>query len=230
MSRGTIRDSRDGSGYLISPNLCLGTNTTHVDNNDEGNPNMIVSPFVNVTSEVLTKIFVDCNDPPVVHLPPGPNFYPWALGHVCSRWRKTLWNSPEVWRNIEIRGDLSRHDTYNGDVLNEILTHINGSVFLSVRYYDTSGVSDVVLSFIHRFKSIELYFISPESLSTLLEMSRGPLTHLESLDVTLGGLFPESLRVPSGFKNICGHLPSFQELRINGFASPPHFPTSHLHS
>lgn len=74
-----------------------------------------ISSLKMILSEILGKIFMYCcyRRPPSpwdcfpgnsdVELPPGKSGYPWTLGHVCSHWRDSLWNTPSIWNRIVIQ-------------------------------------------------------------------------------------------------------------------------------
>lgn len=172
--------------------------------------------------EVLTEIFTLYGSlTPTVYVPPMRDLYPWRLGHVCSRWREILWNSPEIWSNIEIRNPHRVHEIRVEEILNEIFSHTSGLVSLCIFsfYYSPSRIRDLILPFIPRLKAISILFLATGLLRMLLELPSGSLNHLQRLDLDFHA--DESLPTTNP------GLPNFRRLSIRGGTSIapclPHF-------
>ncbi|KAF9460609.1 hypothetical protein BDZ94DRAFT_1120273, partial [Collybia nuda] len=57
-----------------------------------------VSPVKKIPPEILGDIFVRCGDGGPIVVPLQSRTCPWALAHVCSRWRQVLWGTSEIWK------------------------------------------------------------------------------------------------------------------------------------
>lgn len=195
---------------------------------------MSISPIQLLPPKILTQIFINYNLPskPVVYLPPRRDLqYPWTLGHVCSQWRETLWNSPNIWGTIYMVP--CRHETVVWDILNVILSHTNGLISLSISRYSYSllRVGNLIRSFSHRFRGLILSTKYHYPLYLLLD-STASVAHLEDLyllEVESNHMLPTFIHPSS---DIPRRFPSLRKLGVSGNTSIarylPHFPLSQL--
>lgn len=144
----------------------------------------VISPVRALPTEILCEIFLACVDSQKVFLPLERNSYPWKLGHVCSRWRKVLWETPGIWDRINISGASYTSTQRILEPLHGILSRNTALIKLSVTKYPSDGFVQL-LPFSHRFKSLSLWGLDPQGLGLLLSLPPGSLDQLECLKIDL---------------------------------------------
>lgn len=121
-------------------------------------------------SEVIAEILWHVYDGRAV-LPPIKDGCTWTLGHVCSRWRQILWNSPSLWTDITVGLEISHYQAGYGfevweknicETLNHILPNTNNTLSLTVLSGNIRYVSDIILSPAGRFWKLVLSDVSQQ--------------------------------------------------------------------
>ncbi|KAF9462223.1 hypothetical protein BDZ94DRAFT_1322756 [Collybia nuda] len=176
--------------------------------------NTWTSPFVKIPPEILSKIFSHCSETPTtICLPMIPGSYPWWLGQVCSGWREVLWSSPTTW-NIDVSKPKTKDPKiYLQETIHEILSRTKGLISLRVDSYNSTHVSDLILSSSVRFVGLYLHTLPHSWFRTLLELPIGALHSLKCLDVSLDW---RRGPVHENFIGVHQGLPNLRELGIGG--------------
>lgn len=141
-------------------------------------------------AEIITAVFDNVLSG-VVSLPPGVNDYQWLLGHVCSRWRKILWNSTSFWIDVRVfrsAGLLGDNITIWRmkriyESLEYIVSHTHSPLSLSIHNDDFDSLADVVFPNFHRFRNLSLGRISQNAVVSILNLPLHSLDCLESLSM-----------------------------------------------
>ncbi|KAF9460614.1 hypothetical protein BDZ94DRAFT_892686 [Collybia nuda] len=149
-----------------------------------------VSPLKRMPPEILGRIFTLCSDGKPVVLPPnyssGPR-YPWTLGQVSSYWRKVLWDTPDVWRSLEVGMIISEDDTTTSTAL-EIFSRVNTrlSLFTREEIGVNNPISTFILKFADRFQHISLC-ATIDFLFSFLALPSNSLKVLASIEFIFDG-------------------------------------------
>lgn len=146
-----------------------------------------ISPLKQIPSEILGEIFVFYGEGKPVVLP--PNYYssqpryPWTLGQVSSYWRKVLWNTPDVWRNLEV-GSIYSEDDMTIDAALDIFSRVDEGLSLSTRgeVDYNNPVCPLILGFVERIRHLA---IEPthDFRFAFLGLPSGSLDALESIEM-----------------------------------------------
>jgi hypothetical protein len=169
--------------------------TKHGHETTEGlsTPRVESSPLEQLPQEVLAQVFTYAGGSRIV-LPPRRNSWPWKLGHICSRWRKILWNTPELWGVIEItlrrrKTNLTASWLRNMEsTLDDILSRRNSplSLALILRHQSDKtflSIFNIIRPHLCRFDSLTVHPFPFKYLQLLLQLPAGSLPLLETLDV-----------------------------------------------
>lgn len=175
------------------PDVGLDAPTTEEIVTDEGlssDLSQVDTPIHNIPAEILAKILTPIvladitglDDKYVIDLPfKGWRRSPWKLGHVCSRWRETLWNASEVWRFIRVTEPTSAaKDERCLAIFNHILAHTNGLMSLTISW---SSKNDVLPKMIeassHRLNAL----VVEDWTEFAIQILKFPFPHLENLEM-----------------------------------------------
>lgn len=161
-----------------------------------------VAPIRNIPPEILGRVFQLYVGGRVI-LPPKPESNPWKLSHVSSHWRKVLWRTSDVWKNIEIAlpRSLGRgHDVVESFIntrkfFQSIVYQSEGLFSLLVQSHNITPIIDLILPASHRLTRLSMRNISPGVLHSLATLPPGSLPCLETLTIDLV-YDPNSVNLP----------------------------------
>lgn len=145
--------------------------------------------------EIMSEIFMIICGGNVVLPPQEDHGYPWILGHVCSRWRQILWNSPSIWSKITVgsvwRRPSDPHDPMSSttsvltrETLKYIFRRITSPISLNV-LGNFADVLDVVLAHVEQFSELSLDDISQSALFHLLDLPGNSFAKLKKLSLSI---------------------------------------------
>jgi hypothetical protein len=140
-----------------------------------------VLPLKRLPPEILGKIFIHVSQGRPAVLPPDCYHYPWVLGQVSSHWRKVLWNTPDVWSNLEVGSIWSENDP-TIDIAMDIFSRTNISFSLSTNTEVglNNPVGPFILGHVNRLRHLN---VEPthDFLFTFLDLPQDSLDALESI-------------------------------------------------
>lgn len=144
-----------------------------------------LSPHKRIPPEILSKIFVHCDGPPL-RLPPRYHKSIWTITQVCSRWRNIAMAEPLLWNQLKVRC------TENEDALNALIHEIfsnrggQGAISYEAPWITCASIWEDVLNLISRYPSrllnLKVIFVGfiPPSFATPLSV----FNNLESIGVS----------------------------------------------
>lgn len=158
--------------------------------------------------------------------------YPWLLGHVCSRWRTSLWSASSFWSSIQINifpCPSFRSTPVLGsrqcDIAQTALCHIldNTDSLLSLSVQDTKGAifTDIILSQLRRFRTLH-WETTMKAFSSLFDLPRHSFEYLEELDICWP-LDPH-LEFPLSVASALCTAPRFHSMTVTSVRSPYYIP------
>ncbi|KAF9458306.1 hypothetical protein BDZ94DRAFT_114301 [Collybia nuda] len=141
----------------------------------------------NQPPEIMARIFWHVSNG-VVMLPPTKHRpYPWALSHVCSRWKQILWSFPELCESLIIDHDPSgpRAVKNTRECLSYVLTNTKAPISMSIFCTDPEDleISDIILAHVRRFSNLDLFNVSQQLLFSLWNLPPGSFEQLERIHV-----------------------------------------------
>ncbi|KAF9457612.1 hypothetical protein BDZ94DRAFT_1272691 [Collybia nuda] len=163
------------SSYLVLPSRLV--------NHSLADKTQVIPP------EIITEIFLlVCNER--VFIPIPLHGYPWTLGHICSRWRQILWNSPSIWNTLTIGYRYPSVPInpaprlFISNILEDILSKISGVISLFVLDGYIGRVTSTVFENMDRFHELSVHGISPEMLLSLFQLPAYSFVNLEELTLS----------------------------------------------
>ncbi|KAF9457129.1 hypothetical protein BDZ94DRAFT_266848 [Collybia nuda] len=114
--------------------------------------------------------------------------YPWTLGHVCSRWRQILWDTPSIWNKIRVeshRFPIRARRYTSGNVLDYIFSKIPGPISLVTSKEEL----EVVLEHFSRFVELSIIGLGVHQLPSIFNLPESAFALLESFSLSLEGFY-----------------------------------------
>jgi len=153
-----------------------------------------------VPNEILVEIFCLAVDFPLV-IQPNWNIIrrdpPWNISHVCSRWRRVLFSTSEVWSSLVLSAGSKDWQRRSIRIARDIFARSSGNRLLSLeadlylysswREKHESSLSKLIVSYAGRWKDLNLgTFVQTRLKFKPAELASpsGPFTSLESLRVS----------------------------------------------
>ncbi|KAF9462211.1 hypothetical protein BDZ94DRAFT_1261783 [Collybia nuda] len=175
-----------------------------------------------VPPEVLAEIFTRYSGKSVV-FPPTYEPSTWTLGHVCSRWRRVLWNFPVIWSNLQLRAPIynfwREQETFSKEStrqsLDYILSRTNILLSLSSVHEEVAFISDIIILQNHRFRILEFYNIATTTCSLFLDAPSAAFPNLEKFTMVIQG--PPLTNASSGLQM----APNLQNFFCHYFTDGP---------
>jgi len=132
-----------------------------------------VAPHRNIPNELLTEIFLNCvADSNGIAIPLHRSDAPLNLLQACSRWRRVVQTTPELWKDVRITYDRNfNHVLCTAAARDIILRSAPSPISLRIEGWPTSArfckepFDDLILPVVNRLKSLYIE-ASPNSLNS----------------------------------------------------------------
>jgi hypothetical protein len=149
------------------------------------------APIKRVPTEILSEIFRLCISSLRIPITQSDTT-PWKLSHVCSHWRELVLHTPKLWSNLSIRdirgfkgAVVDEWDNKIRAVLNEVLSHTDGPLSLTIYCAELDPFMDILLTITHRLKVFSLHALEVKHFHFFLSLPPHSFRLLEELEMTI---------------------------------------------
>lgn len=150
-----------------------------------------ISPIKRVPTETLHEIFSHCTTGKIILPLRAQAAHPWLLGHVCSRWKDTIWGVPSLWSHIEIGIDRGGpEDRIVREPLSDIVAKSNVLLNLYTEGDKTAAFFDIIISFNNRVRSLAFPIVGNKDLYRFLKLPTHSFANLEELLISVLEVVP----------------------------------------